>query len=450
MLTFVLPFIAYVLAFPIMAVSLFRVEFGMLYFITLVPIIAVMKKFAEFPLGNNIMDMLLVSMVIGWILGAQREARNLFKASPLNVVVALVVLWSVVNLVRGYGFIEFPDFVNETRLKTWKNYMILPVIYFIAINNVREERFVTWVIIAVCLTMIAMDFNFYSTFRWFRAEHYSHDIRISGTFSSLGPNEMGVFYTMYTFFLLGIFFQVENKKLKAFILLCCACNFYPILFSYSRAAYLCTLAGFLMLGIIRDRRLLMLLVVLVLAYRLVLPNSVVERIDMTFLDKQEVSESEMERSQVDVGGVSLDTTGRKELWDLAKGYFSQHPIMGTGFDTFRHLEGMITHSLYMRLLAEQGMIGVFVFVVFSLCLLRQSYRLFRESKSDIARGVGLGTFLCVSVHLVGSITGDQSMYYNLMAIYWFFAGVVGSLGAESEEGVQSLEKSAGEALGWER
>ncbi len=433
MLTFVAPFIAYLIAFPVMVISLFRIEVGILYFITLVPILAVMKKFVHFPLGSNVMDFLLICMVLGWIFGALREGRRVFKRSPLNVAVIIVVIWTFVNLLRGYGFFEFSNAVHLMRLMAWKNYMILPVVYLIAINNINDKRVIQWIIVALCVTMLAMDFNFYSTFRWFRAEHFREGIRISGTFTFLGPNEMGVFYSMYTFLLIGIAYCLENKKLKALMLLVCACNFYPILFSYSRAAYLCTLAGIISLGLLKDRRLLVLLVALVLAYRIILPTSVVERIDMTFLDKAAVSEEEMQRTEVTVGGVALDSTGRKALWDRAKGYFRKYPFMGIGFDTFRHLEGMITHSLYMRILAEQGLIGMAVFILFSLCLLQQSFRLYRRAPEGLERGVGLGFLVCVIVHLVGSITGDQSLYYNLMAIYWLFLGIVGNLNVELAE-----------------
>jgi O-antigen ligase len=94
---------------------------------------------------------------------------------------------------------------------------------------------------------------------------------------------------------------------------------------------------------------------------------------------------------------------------------------------------MITHSLYMRVLAEQGIIGVIVLFGFSLCLIMECWRLYRSSENPLGRGVGLGFFLCMNVHLVGSVTGDQSLYYNFMAIYWLFMGVVGNLNSRNRE-----------------
>lgn len=426
MLTFVAPLIIYLLLFPVMLISLFRVEIGILFFISVIPIISAVKKIAEFPAGNNFADYLLVSLVLGWFLSAGRKNIGVFRSSPINVVVLLMVAVSCASFLWGNVYTSFSGDINLQRLMSLKNYLILPLLYFISVNNCDTEKTVKLIIFCACISMLAMDFNFYSTFRWMNTAHFRSDIRIAGTFDFLGPNEMGAFYAVYTFLLLGISFFIENKKFKYFILFICVCNCYPILFSYSRAAYISSVAGFITLGILQDRRILVLLVVLVLSYSYVLPNSVVERIDMTFLKNDNITVSQSENSVIDVGGVNLDSVGRKELWAKAENYFNDSPIVGTGFDTFRYLEGMITHNMYWRILAEQGLVGMIVFLLFTLTLLKQSYRLFILSASKLGKGVGLGFFACVIVHLVGGMTGDQSLYYNLMALYWLFAGIVAS------------------------
>lgn len=426
MLTFYAPLIIYLISFSIMFITLFRMEIGILFFITLVPIIILMKKIATFPGGNNMADFLLIALVIGWFLKAGRENRKIFESSPINLVVVLVIFGSIINLIRGYTFMALPYDINLVRLMTWKNYMILPVIYFIAMNNINKENLVKWIIICICFSMLAMDFNFHGTFRWLKSYHYSHDIRIAGAFSSLGPNEMGIFFSQFTFLLIGISYFLDDKKLRYSIFFVCVCNMYPIIYSYSRATYMSVIAGLLTLGLLKDRRLLLLLFALIISYSAILPNSVVERIDMTFLDKQQTSEERLQSSGFDVGGTTIEVTGRIHLWEKATAYFKRHPFLGIGFDTFRHKEGWITHSLYMKILAEQGLLGVIIFLLFTMTILRQSYNLFKYSKSKLGQGIGLGFLTCVITHLVGSVSGDQSLYYNLMAIYWLFLGIVAS------------------------
>lgn len=425
MLTFYAPLIVYLMSFPIMVITLFRVEIGILYFITFVPIISILAKISEFPQGNNFADFLLIAIILGWFARRAKENRKIFESSPLNLVVILFVLGYIINLIRGYTYMALPDHINLARLMAWKNFMILPLTYFIATNNVEKEDVAKWIIVCICLTMLIMDFNFYTTFKWFKGYHYSHSMRIPGAFSFLGPNELGIFYSYTTFLLLGISYFIEDKKMRYFVLFVCACNFYPIVYSFSRAAYSCVLVGFMMLGILKDRRILFLLVALIIFYRLLLPNAVVERIDMTFVGDEIVSER-VESNVVELGDVSVDTVGRRVLWEKAIAYFKNQPIFGIGFDTFRHLEGKITHNMFLKILTEQGLLGMMIFITFMITVLRQSYRLFKRSVIRLGRGIGLGLFICTIITLVGSISGDQSLYYNVMAIYWLFIGIVAS------------------------
>ena len=55
---------------------------------------------------------------------------------------------------------EFSPEIDLIKLKAWKNYMILPLIYFIGVNNINKENFVKWIIICVCLSHAGYGFQF--------------------------------------------------------------------------------------------------------------------------------------------------------------------------------------------------------------------------------------------------------------------------------------------------
>jgi O-antigen ligase len=145
----------------------------------------------------------------------------------------------------------------------------------------------------------------------------------------------------------------------------------------------------------------------------------------------------LESSALEIGDTSIDTVNRVALWRKAIGYFEDEPFLGIGFRAFAMREGNITHSLFHQVLAEQGLVGFFIFLVFTFTCLHQSYRLLRRFQSRFARGLGLGFFVCTIVHLVGSIGGDMSLYYNLMCVYWLFLGVVARFNLECVNDVNS-------------
>jgi hypothetical protein len=160
MLTYFAPLLIYIMWFPVLVVGVFRIEIGILFFISTIPIITLIKKIHALPVGNNFADFLLISMALGWVFGKLNKGEKLFKSSPLNIAVVIVICGSAINLIRGYTFMELPEEVNLIRLMAWKNYMILPILYFIAINNIEKEKLVKWIIICVCFTLLAMDYNF--------------------------------------------------------------------------------------------------------------------------------------------------------------------------------------------------------------------------------------------------------------------------------------------------
>jgi len=407
-----------------MLITLARVEIGIIYFAMLVPFIAVMKKIQLFPQGHNMPDFLIVAIILGWILAAAKHGRQLLQPSPINFAVLAVVMGAVVNLITYFTQNSFSSDINLEILKDWKNFMILPILYFIAINNVDRNKTSKLIVICVSLSLLGMAFNFHSTFRWLKTYHYSHDIRIAGPFVFLGPNELGIFFAMMCFLLLGIAYYIDNRIFKYFLLFVCLCCLYPVVYSYSRSAYACAAAGIFIIGILKDRKVLVLFCFVLIFYRILLPNSVIERIDSTFLDKTTATEETLERRALDIGDTTLDTVNRVGLWKKALTHFEEHPLFGIGFRAFAKREGKITHSLFMQILAEQGLFGLGIFVLFVTVCLRQGYTLFRRSPNKFGRGIGLGFFTCSILLLVGSLGGDISLYYNLMCVYWLFLGIV--------------------------
>jgi len=404
--------------------TLVRVEIGIIYFSMLVPFIAVMKKIQLFPQGHNIPDFLIVAIIVGWIVAAAKHGRRLLQPSPVNFAVLAVVIGTSVNLITYFVQNSFSSEINLEILMDWKNFMILPILYFIGINNINRDKTVKIIVICVSLGLLGMAFSFRSTFIWLKSYHYSHDIRIAGPFVFLGPNEMGIFFAMMCSLLLSLAYYIDHSILRYFILFVCLCNLYPVVYSYSRSAYACAAVGIFIIGILKDRKVLVLLCFVLIFYRVLLPNSVIERIDSTFLDKTTATEETLERRALDIGDTTIDTVNRVGLWKKALSHFEEHPFFGIGFRAFAKREGKITHSLFMQILAEQGLFGLGIFVFFVTVCLRQSYTLFRRSPNKFGRGIGLGFFTCSILLLVGSLGGDISLYYNLMCVYWLFLGIV--------------------------
>jgi O-antigen ligase len=268
-----------------------------------------------------------------------------------------------------------------------------------------------------------MDVKFQQTFRWFNRIHYAHDIRIPGTLGFLGPNEWGSFHTIYALFLMGLFMIDKHVWRRVAYAVLIAGSTYCLMYSYSRGAYVGLVVGLFFIALVKSRKLLIPLIVLFVVWKSILPTSVVERIEGTFVDQGNL-EQVAGADVVAVGGAELTTTGRKQLWDQALDYFRESPATGIGFRTFSHLTGMDTHNVYIKFLAEQGIIGLFIYLWLYFLALRSGWQLYRGANEQLVKAFSFA-FLCA---VVGSIIvnyfGDRWTYLQIGGLYWIFWALV--------------------------
>jgi len=127
-------------------------------------------------------------------------------------------------------------------------------------------------------------------------------------------------------------------------------NLYCILFLYSRAAYIALVVGSFFLFAVKNRKLMILLIFVVVCWQVVLPEKVRDRINETTNEFGELDQS----SEL-----------RLIVWERSLELFYDNPIIGVGFGVFSEMGFELgdTHNIYLKILAEQGIIGVIIFLL---------------------------------------------------------------------------------------
>jgi O-antigen ligase len=222
-----------------------------------------------------------------------------------------------------------------------------------------------------------------------------------------GSNITAAFLAQFAMFFWGFAVFLKRKKYKLLCYGLVAITIFGIMYTFSRGAYLAMLVGALVLGLMKDRKLLILLGVFLVTWQAVVPAPVRERINMT----------------EDSGGhLEASAQERVDLWANAEKSFLQSPIVGSGFATFQfgqHVDDLKdTHNWYVKVLVETGVLG-FVIV---LCMLQQllatGYRLFRGGKEPLYQGLGLGLFLAMCASMVANFFGDRWTYIEITGLLW--------------------------------
>jgi O-antigen ligase len=207
---------------------------------------------------------------------------------------------------------------------------------------------------------------------------------------------------------------VKRKKLKLFGYGLVAITLFATMYTFSRAGYLAVLFSVFVLGLLKDRKLLVILGVFLVTWQAIVPTAVRERVTMT----QDVN-----------GQLEVSAQDRIDLWKESWTSIVHSPIVGNGYATFQivpHVHGLEdTHNWYVLVMVETGIIGLMMaFILFEQAV-ALSYRLFRQAKDPLYQGLGLGLGLAMCSCIVANCFGDRWTYLEITGPLWILmaAGV---------------------------
>lgn len=413
-----------------------RPRWALLFIIALFPLRNIVDKLQTMPLGQHWDKILFITILIGFLFEVSSKKVKISSPKFFNLSCLFLVFYTFFSLIKGsvyLGSLHLFD-ISDSRVQTWKNFCELPLLYFLSLNLFRDHKWIARVIVVTCLVMAYMTQYLFADISWY-SDLASRD-KIRGTFSYLGPNEVAAFFNQYAVLLIGLFLFIRKKWLKFLLLALIVGNIYVVLFLYSRGAYMGFLVGLLGIALLRKRSWIIPLVLILFFWQAILPQQVQERILMT---------------TDEFGDLDPSALNRVTVWKKSMDVFGSNPIFGVGFGVFRELGFELgdTHNIYVKILVEQGVVGIFIFILLITALFVQGLRLYRDG-DDWAKGLGLGFVCCLLVMLVNNIFGDRWTYAEVSSNLWVFAALVTRLNlmknecpVESENSRTPLKKGIG-------
>ncbi len=388
-----------------------RVRWALAIVVLLLPLRNVVEKIHEFPGGTQFIDLLFFAMLLGWLFSGLQ-----MRKSPINAPAIILVLYLLFSLMIGTYSLTGQIGIDrhETRVQDWKNFTLLPILFFLIANNLPDKKWVWrifWVMMGAMLLV-----GYYTVSQISSYSSLESRDKITGTFQFLGPNEVAAFLNQNTVILVGIYFFLKRSWTKLALLGIILINSYCILFLYSRGAYLGLCAGLFILFLFKNQKLLIPLVLVGLFWQAVLPQKAIDRIKGTTNEYGELDES----SEL-----------RLVMWEKGFELFHQSPVFGIGYGVFRLMDfgtGLHdTHNIYVKILVEQGVVGMIIFLVVVFAFVRQGFYLYQKGADDMSKGLGLGLWVSMITLLINNFFGDRWAYLELSAYGWAFAGLAARL-----------------------
>ena len=227
--------------------------------------------------------------------------------------------------------------------------------------------------------------------------------RVRGTFDH--PNPFAIYLTMLIIMGVALVLKVQRRSVKLMLLGAIGISGLFLLLTYTRSAWIATLAGLLVVAFYQGKRLVPILGFAVVLVMLLVP-SVAERF----------SDLSTETTQSGAAGNSL--VWRFEYWRQAL-ELSENPIVGAGLRTVQASTDVSKepHNDFIRVYVETGLIGLSAYLWFLVSLARNARRSIRRTRSPLEHSVAVGFAGCLAAFLLLSLVSNV---ISQLVILWYF------------------------------
>ena len=420
-----LPLVAYLGFWAAILVALFKNPlWGFYYMIPFVPYRTLRDHFLEWPLGTNLLTILVIAVIVGALLRGKRLPK-----SKLYFIWLLYGLYLYCSMWMGTAITSAPAplWLQDVNFVTWKDYMLMPLI-FVAAGLVLEDRR------SIRITILLTGFALVMIDRSSLMDSLSHtwtsfdENKRDGGPLEFGSNQTAAYLAQFAMFFWGFLQFLRRKKARLLCYGAVGATLLAAMYCFSRGAYLALIVSVVVLGIVKDRKLLLLAAVFLFTWQAIVPVAVTERVNMTHDDNGQLEASAQERV---------------DLWTNAEQTFLSYPILGTGYATFQYGEHVAnlkdTHNWYVKVLVETGVVGLIIALVLLEQMFALSLRVFRKTRDPLYRGLGLGLFVCLCSVAITNFFGDRWTYIEINGLLWVL--IAAAARAEALERAETVEST---------
>jgi len=403
-----IPLIAYIGFWIMCLVSLAgRPRLGLYYIIPFLPYRSMRNHFLAYPLGESVLTILIFVVIFSALFHGKRLPKSRLFAIWLIIAVYLYFsMWMGAAL----GNAPAPLWLHNGNFLIWKSYILIPLVFVATCLVIEDRKAIRTVIILTAITLIFIDRSVIIEAMQRSWANFDESKRDVGPLV-FGSNLTGAFLAQFAMFFWGLLQFVKAKKYKLLGYALIGLTLFGTMYTFSRGAYLAVVFSVLVLGLLKDRKLLIVLGVFLLTWQTVVPNAVRERVTMTKNENGTLESSAQERV---------------DLWEESWNSIKHSPIVGTGYATFsfaKHIHDLDdTHNWYVLVMVEQGIIGLILSLILFLQLFAISFRLFRKAQDPLYRGLGLGLFLAMCSSLVANFFGDRWTYLEISGLLFVLFG----------------------------
>jgi len=419
------------------------IEYSIIALIILVPIVFYPRCVDVFnPVKELTTEFLIIIGLMFWGLRTINKEEIKFISTPLNLPILSFIVICVLSLIWSDS-----PFVTLEELPL---FLAGSLLYFIIVNNINSEKQINRIISAVIL--IGAAFGIYGILQYngidfaFWIGNYGRG-KVFGLFGNVG------YFAGYLMFPLPIaialFFVCKNKIKKILLLIGVLAMAGVLLATFTRGSYLALgISSIFMFLLFLSPRgnffvkenkkifIIILIVVLVTTFLLVIPNP---------LNKQGTVISKI-KSKISIAQLSKDSSlkRREAIWGFSTLMIKDHLFLGSGLGTFKYNTlryqakffdqgqnrtiypyGIAdkAHNEYLQLAAEQGIIGLGIFLWLIISYFNYGVKKLKSIKDKYKLGIVIGLMGSIIAFLVDGLFWFPLRLPTNTAMFWLVLGL---------------------------
>lgn len=356
-------------------------------------------------------DILLIVVFFSWFAKtAIRKELGFLRQTPLNPLIMGYILISVISTAFGILTGNINPLKSYFYILKYVEYFML---YFLVTNNLRDKKQIKAFLAAFLITCILTCSYALLTL----GKNYRASAPFEGPMGE--PNTLGGYLIILFALVAGIFLYSPSKRWRISCLGIAPFLYITLIYTLSRGSYLGSVFMYLTLIILTRRKRILLIGVLILAvvaFPVILPKVVKQRITKTFIPG-EIYEPFGTKITLDTSAAS-----RVESWKRVFELWKRRPIFGYGVTGV----GLID-TQYPLVLGETGVVGFFIFIWLLMTILRHSLYIFNNIDDDWAHAISLGFLAGFIGLLVHAFAANTFIIVRIMEPFWFLAAIIVSL-----------------------
>lgn len=415
-----LPYVLYAGAIIVLLLTIFwRPIAGIFFLLPLIPLQTIRYRVNDLPLGASLFGIMLIGVAIG----QRRLGRPILPKTSWRKLLTVFALFTFVSLCMGSLYLKKDlPLPGDPRFSVWQEYMIMPAMLLLVASVVQTKREMQAMVLVMCLATLELDKSFWNEVSDRDFSSYSNDLHgEGGSMGYAGANGLAAFASQASAFLLALAAFERRKWVLAGYYGLTAFSAIVLMYSLSRGGYAAFMVGCLVIGLLKQRKILLLLVVFLFTWTTLVPPAVEQRVDMTYNQQN--------------GQFDSSANARFSIWSDTMEVFIEHAFLGTGFDTYEYMnlrrvpywtKGYYsdTHNYFLKVLVETGILGLLIFLWLLARTFGEGYRLFRHARDPFFKALGLGLIGWLVCAVTANLFGDRWTYLQVNGYMWIIAGLV--------------------------